>query len=342
MSLVYADLGRRTQIRVRGGDRAKFLHGLCTNDVKSLSPGQGRECFFTNVQGKTIGHAFLFCGDDAIHIDTTPGQAAALLPHLDRYIIREDVQLVDESGTRREFVLFFEHSAPVAGHFGLGFPAGRLDHADTPFDGITVDMRLVDWTGRDCWFLSCAAEETDRLRALLSKMLEASRDALEQLPSIGPEVDAMGWIEAPFFFECSEDQIEARRIAYGMPYFGRDITAANLPQEVARDRHAISFNKGCYIGQETVARIDALGHVNRYLVRLRIAADDPPAPGTPLLAEGAEKPVGEITSSARSPHRERVVALGVVALGYVRRGHHTAGTRLSAAGAIASVIGPSE
>ena len=103
-----------------------------------------------------------------------------------------------------------------------------------------------------------------------------------------------------------------------------DITEKNLPQEVARDQLAIHFQKGCYLGQETVARIDALGHVNRLLVGVRFESSETPAVGTELSRQG--KAVGAVTSSAWSPRLNAAVALA-----YVRRNCHEPNTLLDSA-----------
>src|SRR5438046_8506879 len=104
------------------------------------------------------------------------------------------------------------------------------------------------------------------------------------------------------------------RIEAGYPLYGRDITDKNLPQEIDRDRLAISFTKGCYLGQETVARIDALGHVNRLLRGIKFLTSAIPERGTELQSGG--KVVGHVTSSCWSP------GIGApLALGFLRRGH---------------------
>ena len=125
--------------------------------------------------------------------------------------------------------------------------------------------------------------------------------------------------------------VESARLEAGVPLFGHDITADNLPQEVARDARAISFTKGCYLGQETVARIDALGHVNRLLVGLKFAGQAAPPTGTVLLA--GQQDVGHVTSAAWSP---RLAA--PLALAYVRRSHAKKGSTLSSAAGAAEVI----
>lgn len=310
-----AALPQRTQIAVRGADRASFLHNLCTNDVKHLTPGSGREAFFTNVQGKTIGHAFLFATADTntavtntadeIAIDATPGQSATLLPALDRYIIREDVQLLDRTDELAELLFAGPKASRLLAELSGGqLPQQRLDHAAATIAGASVSLRRVDFLAGDCFFLSCPAEQAAALRAAL---------------------------EAAGAKPVGDDAVDAARIEQGTPLFGRDITAANLPQEVARDALAISFTKGCYLGQETVARIDALGHVNRYLVGLRFAGDQTPAPATELRI--ADQAVGQVTSAAFSPRLHAPLALA-----YIRRGHHEPGARLESNAGPAEVV----
>jgi folate-binding protein YgfZ len=300
-----AALPGRTQIEVRGGDRSTFLHGMCTNDVKQLAAGRGREAFFTNVQGKTIGHALLFAGADALTIDATPGQAAVLIPALDRYIIREDVQLTDRTDELAELLIAGPEAASLVAQLSGGdIPSERLDHVAAAIAAANVSLRRVDFLAGDCFFVSCAAERVADVRAAI--------EAAGANPIGGAAVDAA-------------------RIEQGTPLFGRDIAASNLPQEVARDAQAIHLNKGCYLGQETIARIDALGHVNRYLVGVQFEGDVVPKAGTELRA--GDKVVGEVTSAAFSPRLNAPLALA-----YVRRGHHEPGTVLTSDIASAKVV----
>jgi folate-binding protein YgfZ len=120
---------------------------------------------------------------------------------------------------------------------------------------------------------------------------------------------------------CSMAAFESLRIEAGTPLFGIDFTDQNLPQEVNRDRQAISFTKGCYLGQETVARIDALGHVNQKLVGVRFMGDENPAVGTELMNNGL--PVGRVTSATYSPQLRAALALAMV-----RRESNVPGTLL--------------
>ncbi len=122
------------------------------------------------------------------------------------------------------------------------------------------------------------------------------------------------------------------RIEAGTPYYGRDLSDANLPQELAHDARAISFTKGCYIGQETVARLDALGHVNRTLCGVRLAGSEIPPVGTEFTG-GAGKSVGQVTSAAFSPRLDAPLALA-----YVRRGENMPGSRLESSLGSAEVV----
>ncbi len=121
----------------------------------------------------------------------------------------------------------------------------------------------------------------------------------------------------------SDETFELLRIQAGTPVFGKDVTARTLPQEIGRDDRAISFVKGCYLGQETVARIDALGHVNQMMKGLRFEPGAPgPAPGWQLWDDG--KSVGTVTSVALSPADRAPVALALIRISHAQAGTHLA------------------
>ena len=107
------DVSDRVQIELTGSDRAKFLHNFCSNEVKKLEPGQGCEAFVTNIKGKTVGHIFVFAEADALWIESVAGSAATLMSHLDRFLIREDVQLHDRSAEFSELLLVGERSTEL-------------------------------------------------------------------------------------------------------------------------------------------------------------------------------------------------------------------------------------
>jgi len=285
------DLSDRTKLELTGDDRASFLHNLCTNQVRELLPGSGCETFFTNVQGKVLGHALVFVRERSIVVDTVPGQSDTLLPHFDRYLIREDVQLVDRTDDWGELLVAGAGAAALLKSVcENALPAGRLDHVDGQILGVAVVIARVDMAG-DGYLVQC-----DRAAiAAISDALVAHGAVL-----------------------CAEAAFETVRIENGWPLYGRDITSENLPQEVDRNEQAISFTKGCYLGQETVARIDALGHVNRTLCGLRFDGEAVPRIGTDLSVE--DKVVGRVTSAAFSPKLDAPLALA-----YLRRGNNVPG-----------------
>ena len=262
-----------SSISICGKDRQAFLHNFCTNDVKRLVPGGSCEAFITNVKGKIVGHGLIGCADDELEFVGAPGQAAAIIAHLDRYIIREDVQLADTTESR-SYVLV-------------------LGGDKNPGESFTSSSPI----GREASIVGVNSNEVSKLVSDLA----------------GSE-----------FSHVQEQAFSAARIEAGFPLFGTDFDSNNLPQEIGRDREAISFTKGCYLGQETVARIDALGHVNQRIVGLRCLGMEMPRVGSELSQGGAA--VGRITSASISPG-----AKGALALAIVRREANATGTRLDSA-----------
>ncbi len=299
-----ADLSGRAYIELQGADRAKFLHNLCSNDILRLTPGQGCEAFLLNAKGKIVGHVFVYCSPDTLVLDSSPGQGEKLAAHLDRYIIREKVTLADRTEEFAQLLLAGPQAAAALGKVGCDAPQDLLAHGKMEIAGQTVFVRRSGITGPQAFSLVCASEQK-------GVVMQALKDSGVTL--------------------CGPYAVEVARIEAGMPLYGMDITDDNLPQEVDRNDWAISFNKGCYLGQETVARIDALGHVNRTLVGLRFASESVPEPGGELLA--GDKVVGHVTSAAWSPAQRRAVALG-----YVRQGHNRPSARLVSAVGEAEVI----
>lgn len=282
-------------LEVKGSDRAKFLHNMCTNDVLGLQSGQGCEAFFTNVKGHILAHVLITCRENSLVLTRSAPQVDDLRSHLDRYIIREDVQLHDRSGEIRYVAIFGEDAEE------------KLAPRTTPskLQRASLWHSCVALGGADCQLIRFP---TDLPIWLLEYPQSAEQQVIDQLVARGME-------------HCSRQTWEALRIEAGFPLDRVDITEQNLPQEIARDARAINFKKGCYLGQETVARIDALGHVNLKLVGLKFSGNHVPAPDTPLLAEG--KQVGRVTSACHSQREGAPLALA-----YVRRGFDVAGKRL--------------
>jgi folate-binding protein YgfZ len=298
------DLGHRTQVELTGEDRAAFLHNLCTNEVRRLPAGSGCEAFLTNAQGKILFHVYIFARADSLVIETVPDAGQRLLAHLDRYLIRERVALHDRSQDWAELLVAGTQAERLLLSLGASVPAGHMEHTAARVEPAEIQLRRVDWIEPPAWLIG------------------ASRPCL---PELHAALVAAGATPSDL------QVFDTLRIEAGTPLYGRDISDDNLPQELARDERAISFTKGCYIGQETVARIDALGHVNKTLVGVRFGQGEVPAVDTPL--EVHNQAVGRVTSATFSPR------LGApLALAYVRRGHNTPGTRLDSPAGPAEVI----
>lgn len=300
------DFSQRTQISLRGADRAGFLHNFCTNDVRRLAPGAGCEAFVLNAQGKILGHVLVFCGTHDLVLETVPDQSGALLAHLDRYLIREQVTLEALLPERAEWLLAGDDAPRVLAALGVReLPPLPVSQLETLIGTYEVRLRRMPLVSCPAVLVDCQRGEFAPVGALLAGA-GATQAGLE------------AW--------------NAARIEAGWPEYGVDISDKNLPQEVNRDGQAISFTKGCYLGQETVARIDALGHVNKMLVGVRFGGATVPGAGTEL--RDAEQVIGQVTSACFSP------MLGSpLALAYVRRGHTTAGTKMAAPDGPAEIVG---
>ena len=306
------DVSDRTQIEMTGRDRVKFLHSFCTNDIKKLQPGQGCEAFITNVNGKVIGHLFVFAERDSLWLESVAGSAAPLLAHFDKYLITEDVRFADQSAEFTELLLVGEQSTELLERLGLSVTKlarnEHLTHGNDASPARTV--RRVDWFDSPTWLLAIPVGQREAAWQVLTQAGAQPSD------------------EATF---------HAIRIAAGFPLYGSDISEENLAQEIGRTPLAISFTKGCYLGQEPIARIDAMGHVNRQLCRLEVASGSPPTAGTSVFDKpGSDsKAIGTITSATR--HRVGD-ADKPIALAYLRSAFAKTGSRVFADGHEATVL----
>ncbi|QDS97907.1 CAF17-like 4Fe-4S cluster assembly/insertion protein YgfZ [Adhaeretor mobilis] len=251
-----------TTVRLSGDDRASFLHNLCTNDIKSLQPGDQCEAFLTDVKGKIVAHVLVFSAAEQLILLTVPGQGNVIVSHLDRYLIRENVELSDDSNDRSWSIIAGEGLAKSAA---------------------TIQALLCPLVPAPAYLLARAAEHQPLEGEMLARM-DAS--------------------------DCGPDVLNALRIEAGWPLFGTDFDGTNLPQEIARNESAIHFNKGCYLGQETIARIDALGRVNQELRQVKLAHAVPAA--LPIDVFLKEKKVGRLTSASYSPKHEAVVGIAML------------------------------
>jgi folate-binding protein YgfZ len=288
------------RLEVAGPDRAKFLHNLTTNEVKRLPVGRGCEAFVTSPQGKTLAFVKLLICADSILLSADRGGLVVALPHFQKYGVFDEISLDDRTETTFELHL----AGPRADEL-VRLAGGELPES--------VDLGHVASSLADCPVLIWRESPTGRPGLTLMAARSAAGKIAGLLKSLGGPLSLE---------ELDQESFEVLRIEAGTPVFGRDLTEKNLPQEAGRDDRAINFVKGCYLGQETVARIDALGHVNQLLKGLRLQPGFlSPSPGTAV--EEAGRRVGFVTSSAFSPGWNSPIALALV-----RTSHAAAGTAL--------------
>jgi folate-binding protein YgfZ len=284
------DLSDRAKIAVSGTDRVRWLNGMVTNNIRDLAQGHGVYAFMLNAQGRIQADLYAFQRGESLLVDTERGQREKVLELFDRYIIADDVEITDISGTLNAVGLTGPNSRSVIEHAGVTIPdLAPLQFAEVAWRHTTVTVFRSGVELGDSWQLWIAPEHRAELW-----------DAL-----IKADAQPTGTAALNLF-----------RISRGIPQFGVDIRERDLPQETGQTR-ALNFTKGCYLGQEIVERIRSRGAVHRQFTAFAVEGTLP-EPGTKILAAIAQeaKEVGEITSSAilPLPGGDRSVALG-----YLRR-----------------------
>ena len=293
------DLSHRGLVRITGQDRQRFLHAMVSNDTKSLQPGQGCYTTFLNVKGHLIADFVVYAEADAYLLELEPQVAHLFIEAIEYFVISEDVTFHDESG-----------------HWGLLAIQG-------PHAAELLTLAL----GQEVPDLQMYASTTCQLAGHAVCCMRRSHTGelgyqLLVAPEALPDVWQALWVhrEVCEARAVGLETLEVARIEAGIPVYGCDMTVETIPIEANLDA-AISYTKGCYIGQEVIARIQARGHVNRKLVGLLLQGEVLPEHGASIVSPQRE--VGWITSATFSPSRQQNIALG-----YVRREVLTPGTSL--------------
>jgi folate-binding protein YgfZ len=296
---VVFDRSHRGKVSLTGADAARFLHNLCTNDILGLTPSAGCEAFLTTSKAKAVAYLLVYHQVEPARfwLDADAGRGETVARHLDRYLISERVEIAERTAEFAQLhVAGPIASAAVSAVLTLTTDANPLHEIAGVLGGsVPVWVRRRDlMPALPGYDLICPAESANSLwRALL-----------------GQGVAAAGSLT-----------YDVLRVEAGIPAFGRDIDEERMVVEVGRGTRAISYTKGCYLGQETIVMARDRGHVNRLLIGLRCEGKEPVLPGTPVFAAGTN--VGQVTSGTVSPR------LGAIALAYARRGNQDAGTELS-------------
>lgn len=306
------DLSDRSRLCVLGGDREKFLHGQVTNDLLGLRAGQGAYAALVTAKGRIESDLFIYKLNEELLLDFEPGLAPKVIARLERYVIAEDVQIVDVSSAYK----LLSVQGPAAESILKGIPWAQA----LPQDPLT-------------W----------RSSALPQGELYIMRNNRFGPPGFDLFVPAEAAVEIAQTLKTTGARrvntvaTETVRIENAIPRYGVDMDESNLAPETGIQKRAISYAKGCYIGQEIIARIRTYGQVAKALRLVRFETGTSPAPrGTRLFHQAKE--IGSVTSSAFSPKHQAVVALA-----YVRKEANAVGTKLTAeTGEIAEIIAAPE
>jgi aminomethyltransferase len=277
----WLDLSARGRIVVRGRDSARLLHAITSNEVKKMTPGTGCYAFLLNPQGRIQADLCLFCHAGHFLIDTEPELRQKVYALLKRYIIADQVELEDVTASTAAIGLEGPGAAAVLAALGAPVPALDQGAAYSHVAWGDATVAAVTVTGQAGVRIFCPAGQA----AALVLRLQAAGAA-----------------------EASPEDARLVRIENGKPRYGEDIRDTSLPQETGQ-MHAVSFNKGCYLGQEIVERIRAQGRVNKKLMRVVLEGGEAPPAGTKTMVDGAE---AEVTSAIVSPETGEVVALAYV------------------------------
>lgn len=306
-SVALLDLSLRSRLVLTGADRVRLLNGQVTNNVKDLPEDEGCYAALVTNKGKLQSDLNIYNLPGEILLDFEPGLSTAIAARFDKYIIADDVQVIDAAPHYGLLSVQGPQTSMVVESLGIGLslppkPFQSLKVADESLGEIyCMSQPRLGTTGCDIF-------------APVQSLVDLVEKVAGALKPLGGRL--AGW-----------RALETARIEAGIPRFGVEMDETNLAPEAGLESRAISYNKGCYIGQEVIARIRTYGQVAKALRGLRFADDAPlPRQGDKLFF--ADKEVGYICSAIRSPTLNASIGMG-----YVRRERNQLGTELEVRGA---------
>lgn len=291
------DLANRAMLQFTGDDRLSYLQGMLSNDLRPLKMFDGQQAAILTQQGKVIADVRVLCALNSFYLDFWEPLKEKILTHLNHYLVADDVEIHDPNEQWKMLSLQGPKAQAILDQLfaNAELPAQANHHGMVQFDGTPICVVRADRSGYDGFDL---VVQTTRLSAFA-----------QRLAGLGA-----AWVGAR--------AQNILRVEAGMPRYGVDFSDDNLLLEVALN-DAVSFTKGCYLGQEVVERIRSRGHVNKKLCGLLLDGNTPAAAGDKLHA--GDKEVGQITGSVTSLALQRAIALG-----YVNKEFWAPGTKLSA------------
>ena len=287
------DMSDRVKVRVTGNDRVSFLNGLVTKDLATLPPNRWTYALILNPKGKVVGDAWVYALADAFLLDLPADEAGWVMDHIRKHLISDDVILEEFPAAH---ISLHGPLAPTFVRRLVGDAA--LPQGPAEFTAVPIDKKSSMILASSGYFRVPGFE--------IFSWTNVLDEVWRRLASAGARpVGREAW--------------HTLRIEAGRPRAGVDMDESTIALE-ARMESAISFTKGCYEGQETIARATYQGHMNRLLVGFRLDTDVIPVREDPVVVDGRK--VGHITSATYSP-----TVRSVIAMGYIRRPHDAPGTR---------------
>lgn len=274
---IVMDLSHWGKLAFSGPDAVPFLHGMLTNGVQDLKAGEGVYAAFLTRQGKFVSDLHLYRRAEDLLALVPPGMSGPLAGALDHFIIMDQVEVAERTEALCALGLFGPGAPDIAARAGLPWPEGG-EHRHVVRDEIMAAREL--WTGEE----GC----------ILLVPRDLAGGAWERLASAGARPAGLG-------------AFETLTLEAGVPLFGKDMGPEVNPMQAGLETRVLDFQKGCYIGQEVIAKIKYLGQVNRGLAGIRLEGEEAPPAGAAVLKEGEE--AGEVTRAALSPSLGRGIAL---------------------------------
>jgi folate-binding protein YgfZ len=300
------DLSFRGRLSIAGPDAVRYLHGQVTQDIKGLQPGHSCYSGLTDPRARLVSDLQVHALADGFFLDFEPGLTSTVTQRFRQFLVAEKVRISDLGDSWNVLSLQGPMSAMAlaAGIPDVPLPPAprRIVSVRLPTLGSAHVVRLAR-TGTDGFDLFVEAADCGRWFELLEQGVRSQGGSLA------------GW-----------DALDLARLEAGHPRFGVDMEATDLLPETGLENTAVSYSKGCYIGQEVIARVRTYGRVTRALRGLRLPSNPDPLPARGDAIHHQGKPVGALTSIARSPRLNATIALG-----YLARDATTPGTEVAIA-----------
>ncbi len=311
----WIDRSAAGRVEVRGADRLSWLQGLLTNDVAALAPGHGCYAAYLTPQGRMIADVRVLVREEAAWLDLPAGVKDAVLARLDMFVISEDVTLRDLTGEVARLTVVGPQAAAIVAR-ALVTEGVHREACARALAQLAPHAHLArPWHGAD---------------ALVAGTPELGRPGVDVYVPVALRHALEAELRATGAVALDEPAWHLLRVEAGRPQFGLDMDEDTIPLEAGLEDEAISFTKGCYVGQEIIVRMRDRGHGRVAKRLMRLVAAEADAGPTAAFAAGfalvaGDREVGRVTSAVWSPRRGRTIGLG-----YVQRAHAEPGVALAA------------